>query len=139
MFKSLRYLLFITLIVLLLVPISSSATELVFTFINPAFGGNAFNADWLLASAQVQNKLEQELSFLDGDPLKDFQDSLNRQILYRLSSKIIDVAFGESGLESGHYDLGTYTIDVTVTVDGIKIVLTDTITGNQTTLVVPYY
>lgn len=128
--------------VLFLMPSLTTASELVFTFINPAFGGNPFNAQWLMDSAQIQNKFKEPLEewkMPETDPIEDFKKSLNRQILYKLSSKIIDSAFGEGGLESGHYDLGDYTIDISITLSGIRIVLTDIATGNQTIIEVPYY
>jgi curli production assembly/transport component CsgF len=128
--------------ILFLVPGPAIATELVYTPINPAFGGNPFNAQWLMNSAQAQNKLidpDAGWKMPETDPIEDFQKSLNRQILYRLANKIIDMAFGEGSLESGHYDLGDYTIDIILTLNGIKIILTDIATGNQTIIEVPYY
>ncbi len=118
------------------------ATPLVYTPINPSFGGSPFNAQWLMSSAQSQNKLTEHRepwTMPKRDPIEDFKNNLNRQVLYKLSRKIIDGAFGEEGIESGHYDLEDYTIDVSVTVDGIKVVLTDSITGNETIIEVPYY
>lgn len=129
--------------VLFLMPSSATATELVFTFVNPAFGGNPFNAQWLMNSAQSQNKLKEPLEewkMPERDPIEDFKNSLNRQMLYRLSRQIIDEAFGEEGgLEPGHYNLGDYAIDISLTLDGIRIILTDIATGNQTIIEIPYY
>lgn len=137
--KTIMYLVCGILGVLFLMPSSATATELVFTFVNPAFGGNPFNAQWLMDSAQAQNKLEESRGMFERDPIEDFKNTLNRQILYRLSRKVIDAAFGEEGLEPGHYNLGDYTIDVSITLTGIRIVLTDVATGNQTIIEVPYY
>ena len=141
--KSIMYFVCCILGVLFLIPSITTATELVYTPINPAFGGNPFNAQWLMDSAMAQNKLidpDAGWQMPETDPIEDFKKTLNRQILYRLSNKIIDSAFGEGGgLESGHYDLGDYTIDVITGLNGIKIILTDIATGNQTIVEVPYY
>lgn len=118
------------------------ASSLVYTPINPSFGGSPFNAQWLMSSAQSQNKLtehKEPWTMPKRDPVEDFKNSLNRQILYKLSRRIIDSAFGEEGFESGHYDLEDYTIDVIITLDGIKIILIDSITGNETIIEIPYY
>ena len=40
----------------------SEASEMVFTFINPAFGGNPLNGQWLLNSAQAQNTFKEKSS-----------------------------------------------------------------------------
>lgn len=138
-----RKLLKFSVCVLLLAPVSVTlASELVWAPINPSFiGGNAYNAQWLMSSAQAQNKhIERTArSTPSRNLLEDFQHSLNRQILYRLSNKIVDAAFGAEGLDSGYYDLGDYTIDVTVDIEGINVVITDTATGDITTVQVPYY
>jgi len=118
-----------------------TASELVWTPINPSFGGPSYNGQWLMASAQAQNThVERGGSSIPTRSLmEDFQSSLNRQILYGLSRKIVDSAFGEGSLESGHYEVGDYTIDVNVDVSGINVVVTEIGTGNTTTVQVPYY
>lgn len=130
--------------VLFLMPTTEArATELVFNFRNPSFGGSPFNGPWMLAQAQAQNKhVEKKKPFTmpERDLIGDFESNLNRQILYRLSNKIIDSAFGEQGLDPGQYTVGDYTIDVEVDkISGIKVTITDTATGNTTTVKIPYY
>ena len=130
--------------ILFLSPVSvTTATELVWTFINPSFvGGSSFNAAWLMASAQAQNRhVEPALGYQRPDPMEDFEDNLNRQLLSRLSSKILSEAFGEdmeNPLEPGEYVIGDYIIDIG-TNGGITVEITDTITGNTTTVHVPYF
>ncbi|MGI6457404.1 MAG: curli production assembly/transport component CsgF [bacterium] len=121
---------------------SAGASELIFDFVNPAFGGNPLNGSWLMSSAQVQNKLRDSSStssLLQRDPIKDFQESLNRQILYHLSRQIIQSAFGEEGLESGHYNVGDFMIDVSTGLDGIRLVITNPVDNSETIIEVPYY
>lgn len=115
------------------------ASELVYTPINPSFGGSPFNAQWLLDSAQAQNKFAEE--GWRRDPLEDFQDMLTRQLLYRISRNVIDEAFGEYGeaLQPGHYEVGNYTIDITTDGVLITVVIIDIVTGNTTSIEVPYY
>ena len=120
----------------------SFSTPLVYTPINPSFGGSPFNSTWLLSSAQAQNKLtehKEPWKMPERNPIEDFKNSLDRQILYNLSRKIVDGAFGEEGFEAGHYDLDDYTIDVSSDNGGIKVMLIDTATGNETVIEVPYY
>ena len=134
---------------LLLAPVSiSRATELIWTPINPSFGGSPYNASWLLASAQAQNSYGDgssgsSFSFPESDLLEDFEKSLNRQLLSRLSRKIVDEAFGEDSLlpegeTEARYTIGDYEIYVTID-GGISLTLTDILTGNTTTVQIPYY
>ena len=118
----------------------ATATELIWTPINPSFGGYAGNASWLMASATAQNDhVEKPAPYTRPSPFEDFQYTLQRSYLSRLSSQIIDEAFGEeTTLEPGEYVLGDYTI--TITTNGqITVVIYDTLTGNSTTVEIPYY
>ena len=119
--------------------------ELVYTPINPSFaGGNYFNGQWLLAQAQAQNNIKESSDFdyksYRQDPLADFNESLNRQILSRLSRDLINNAFGEDSFkEEGHYELGDFFIDIIPGGSGISIIINDISTGDQTTIEIPYY
>lgn len=122
---------------------SLSATELVYQPVNPSFGGFPANGAYLLDSALAQNKLKPPAS--DGftlpqsDPLADFEESLNRRILSILADKVVSSAFGEEGLESGHFVIGDYVIDVGEAGTGIDVVITDPTSGNTTTINVPSF
>ena len=119
----------------------AAASELVYTPINPSFGGDPFNGQWLLDQAQAQRKFEEDYAQWQRTPLEEFQDMLSRQILYRMASDIVDEAFGEYGeaLQPGHYEIGNYIIDITT--DGVvmTVVIVDIVTGDTTTIEVPYY
>ena len=121
------------------------ANELIYTPINPSFGGSPFNGQWLLNSAQMQDPhgflkdKKKPPTAPTRDPLKTFEDRLTSQLLYRLSGQIVDAAFGEEGLEPGTYTVGDYIIDVSTDAAGITVVITDIGTGNTTTIQVPYY
>jgi len=120
---------------------AAMADELVWTPVNPSFGGSPFNADWLMAQAEAQKPVEEEeVDYgLEQDPLADFQEDLNRQILNRLSSRLIEMAFGESELAPGYYEIGDYIIEIITTDAGIRIIITDPMSGGETTMEIPYY
>ncbi len=93
---------------LLLISIRSNAQQFVYTLINPAFGGNTFNYQWMLSSAQAQDTYKAPT--IDGkdsygmystNPVDDFAESLNRQILSRLSRELVTRQFGEEALAEG--------------------------------------
>lgn len=117
-------------------------SELVYTPVNPSFGGSPFNAVGLLQLAQAQNKLKEpreEWKMPERDPIEEFTECLNRQVLYNLSRKIVDGAFGEEGVTEGTYDMDDYRINVSMGLDGITVRLTDAATGNETVIQVPHY
>ena len=123
---------------LLLANDPAAASELIWKPINPSFvGGDPLNGPFLLNEAQVQN--DKTLPKAQTDSLSDFNDTLNRQLLYQLSSKIVSAAFGESGLNPGHYVMGTFTVDISTSASGINVSIADSKTGGSTTVQVPYY
>lgn len=129
---------------LLLFSVHSTAQSFVYTPKNPAFGGNTFNYQWMLSSAQAQDTYKAPETSSDrygyySDPAKDFAESLNRQILSRLSREIITRQFGEDSLEEGTYILGDYQIDIGNGTDGVSVTIVDVTTGSTTTVSVPNF
>ncbi|ASB49803.1 curli production assembly/transport component CsgF [Alkalitalea saponilacus] len=117
----------------------SSAQNFVYQPVNPAFGGNYLNYQWLLSSAQVQNTHEAKpADRATRDPLKDFEENLNRQILSQLSRNLMRNYFSE-GFNEGHYNVGSYEIEITPGLGGLEIEILDTATGDKTTVTVPYF
>lgn len=117
--------------------------DLVYKPKNPAFGGDTFNYNWLLSSAQSQDltvDTRPKNTFgTSNNPLEDFKQSLNRQLLSQLSREIVATQFGENGLQQGSYAIGDYQIDVTPGAEGIIITILDSALGEQTQVIIPYY
>lgn len=113
---------------------------------NPAFGGNTFNYQWMLSSAQAQDKSKdpaQKASSLAGSrsstsSLDDFSSSLQRQLLSRITSNLLNKQFGETTLKEGTYQFGDFQVTITNATDGVLIRIVDG-KGGETTVTVPYY
>jgi len=134
---------FTLVIVFFFVAGKSYGQDFTYTPKNPAFGGNPYNYSWLMSSAQAQNDIKETTSSAyspySTDPLKDFSESLNRQILSQLSRQIVAKQFGEDALSAGTYVLGDYQIEVGDQANGLNITILDNKTGSQTTVAVPYF
>lgn len=119
------------------------AQDLVYTPINPSFmGGSSFNASWLMAEATAQKQFTQTTStsgYYGTNALNDFKQTIQRQVLSQLTQKLFQNTFGENGLKEGHYEMGDYLIDITSVSSGINIHIYDSVTGNETDVIVPYY
>lgn len=141
--KTLKHTFFVTVSSFLLVLITAStASEIVWQPINPNFvGGNSFNGSWLLSQAQAQNSHVRDYAgYQREDPITEFEDNLNRELLDRLATKILDEAFGESTdvpLAEGTYTVGGNTIVIEKSGSQIDIEISNG--GSSTTLSVPYY
>ena len=117
------------------------AQQLVYKPVNPAFGGDTFNYQWLMSSASAQNQFDEGdsrlRSFKDINSLDSFTDSLNRQILSELSRKLFGDQFGDGDLKPGTYIFGSIYLEVIQTGQGLLISILNTDTGEQSQIVIP--
>lgn len=116
---------------------SAYSQQLVYTPKNPNFGGNTFNYQWLLSSANAQNSFTDNQSFRDEtSELEDFQESLNRQILGQLTRSVFTTELGE-GLQPGTFNVGDLLLEIFESGEGLVVNILDTLTGEQTQIIVP--
>lgn len=122
-----------------LLPRLGAAQDFVYEPKNPAFGGgNTFNYSWLLSSATSQNTtVDPTAATTQTDGLTDFSANLNQQVLQQLTSRLISSQFGTGSIRPGTYTVGGYQVQVTQGGTGVVVVVTDTGTGNQTTVTIP--
>lgn len=116
--------------------------DLIYTPKNPAFGGDTFNYNWLLASAQAQDLTEdtRERTFGTNQNTADqFADRINSLLLNQISREIITNQFGEDGFTDGTYTLGDFQVDVATTLEGLSITIFDQAQGEQTQIVIPFF
>jgi curli production assembly/transport component CsgF len=106
----------------------SFGQQLVYTAKNPAFGGDTFNYNWLLNSANAQNQFE-DSGFNDLGDLTSLNDSLNNQFLSQ----------GADGLPSqtGTSADGNLEFEAFETIEGLIINILDISTGEQTQIIIP--
>jgi curli production assembly/transport component CsgF len=116
---------------------SSFGQQLVYKPINPAFGGDTFNHQWLLAAANAQNSFKDPEAEDDArSELARFAENLNRQILGQLSRGLFDAQLGD-GLQPGTFNFGTLSLEIFESGEGLVINILDTNTGEQTQIIVP--
>ncbi len=114
---------------------AAGASELVYTPINPSFGGNPNNGAMLLNIAQAQNEFKAPKA-VALTPLQRFNNSLQQAILNNLAAQIKNSMFGNDGVtvEPGTYDTASYTINVIQNADGsLTIQTTDKTNGATAT------
>ena len=115
--------------------------QFVYKPVNPAFGGDTFNYQWLLSSASAQNQFDEGDSRLSGfrdiNSLDSFTENLNRQILSELSRKLFGDQFGDGDLKPGTYIFGSIYLEVIQTGQGLLISILNTDTGEQSQIVIP--
>lgn len=121
------------------IEISAQATDLVYTPVNPSFGGNPLNGSVLLNAAQAQNKTkdpEAPKATTTGQQtsLQQFNDILERSVLSRLASAATSSVIGPNGqLIPGTVNTGNFSIQISDLGGGIlQVTTTDKATGATT-------
>lgn len=129
----------ISLLFLFGAPLFMAGQELVYEPINPAFGGDTFNYQWLLSSAEAQNIHEEDngFSFDEQSEIDSFSESLNRQLLNKISSDLFREQFGEGEIQPGTYMFGSLVLEISPSTEGLLINILDTQTGDQTQIIIP--
>jgi curli production assembly/transport component CsgF len=122
---------------LVVAPSAASAQDMVYTPINPSFGGNPFNSQHLLGIANAQNKFKDPSSATSGSQADIFARQLQSRLLSALSSQITDAIFGENAQQHGTVDFGGQTIEWNRDLDQVTLTITNDDTGEVTTIVVP--
>lgn len=116
----------------------ASAQELVYTPVNPSFGGDSFNSSHLLAIANAQNDYKDPDSETTGSTQIDqFLRQLQSRLLSSLAAEVNDAIFGENPQESGTITFGDQTITFVRLLDSVSLTITDTTTGAVTEISIP--
>ena len=110
---------------------SAQATELVYTPVNPSFGGNPLNGTWLLNNAQAQNDHD--------DP--DLSNRTTTSALQRFTSQLESRLLSQLLTNIQNGNTGSLTTDafvINMIDDGgeLTIVITDKATGEVSEVVV---
>lgn len=114
--------------------------DLVYTPKNPAFGGTPLNYSWMLNSANAQNPYTKSGGYgYSRDPMADFQQSLQRQILSEMTRNLVQEKFGEEFdfSKETSLDFGEFSINVTPDIDGVSIKIHNILTGEETNITIP--
>jgi curli production assembly/transport component CsgF len=129
----------VILIVLLFISPFINAQAFVYKPVNPAFGGDTFNYQWLLSSAEAQNKQKDNMAITTEKQtdLEKFKANLNAQLLSQISSSLYKQQFGTDGIKEGSYTFGSYSVDVYPSSEGLTLNILDTNTGEQTQVIIP--
>jgi curli production assembly/transport component CsgF len=120
---------------------TAHATTLIYTPVNPTFGGDPANGAVLMDVATAQNKhVDPSLS----DPtsststLDQFNSELQQAILSRVATSVTSSIVGTDGsLKPGTINTGNFSIAITqVTGGNLQVTTTDKTTGASTTFIV---
>ncbi|MFT6902781.1 MAG: curli production assembly/transport component CsgF [Colwellia sp.] len=127
-----------------------ACSELVYTPINPSFGGSALNGSFLLNKANAQNNYTAPaIERTYGDRL---QESLERAYINRIVREVTDLAFGEQQLDENGEPIpsifdnnslfvsGDFQVElITTNPDSLIVEITNILTGEITIVEIPRF
>lgn len=127
-------------ILLFILPFFMFSQQLKYKPVNPAFGGDTFNYQWLLNSAEAQNSFTDPNDNGQGvqqTELERFTESLNRQLLGQISRTLINDKLGDGELAPGTFTLGSLEVEIYDSTEGLVVNILDVSTGDQTQIIIP--
>jgi curli production assembly/transport component CsgF len=115
------------------------AQQLVYTPVNPSFGGSPLNSSHLLGTAAAQNRFtqssDQSTAQLSG--AEQFVQMLESQLYSSLAQSVSTQIFGSSAPASGTIEFSNQRINFQNTGTQVNVTVYDLITGKTTQISVP--
>lgn len=118
---------------------TAHAQDLVHTPISPTFGGNPFNSQHILGTANAQNNTRDPAAQQNARQSDIFARQLQSRLLSALSTQVVDAIFGENPQEEGVISFGGQTIEFFRSLDSVTLTISDDNTGDETRIVVPLF
>jgi curli production assembly/transport component CsgF len=115
---------------------SAGAQQLVYSPINPMFGGNPGNASQLESDANTQNPFKATPSNANLTQSQLFAQQLQSQLLADLANQVSQAIFGPNAQPSGTFAFGGESVTFTRNLGEVTVTITDP-TGSQTTIQLP--
>jgi curli production assembly/transport component CsgF len=114
------------------------AQQMVYRPNTPAQGGNPIQYQVQMQMAQAQNDFEGQRAPTVRDPLQDFEQGLQRQILSALSRELIGTRFRDVDLsQEGRFDFGDFIVEITPGLNDITIRIFNLLTGDESVVTIP--
>ena len=114
---------------------TAQAGELVYTPVNPSFGGSPLNGSQLLNNATAQNDFEKPQT--QQSQAEAFAKQLQSRLYSALAGQITDAIFGEDAAESGQVQFDNQIIAWQHGLESVTVTITNHSTGGVTVIEVP--
>lgn len=114
---------------------AAQSGELVYTPVNPSFGGSPLNGSHLLGTANAQNDYEKPQT--PQSQADAFAKQLQSRLYSALAGQITDAIFGENAQESGQVQFDNQIIAWQHGLESVTVTITNQSTGAVTVIEVP--
>jgi curli production assembly/transport component CsgF len=114
----------------------ANAQQLIYTPINPAFGGNPFNSTQLEADANAQNPYKSSGATQNLTQSQLFAQQLQSELLAGLANQVAQAIFGPNAQPSGTFSFGGESVTFVRSLGEITVTITDA-SGSKTVITLP--
>ena len=119
--------------------VPASAQDIVYTPINPSFGGNPFNSAHLLGIANAQNSATDPNARRPTTAADAFLRQIQSRLLSAVASQITEAIFGDNPQDQGTFTFGDQTITFVRGLEGVTLTIINNVTGETTVIEVPNF
>ena len=123
--------------VFLLAPCAPAAADMIYTPVNPSFGGSPFNSNHLQQLATTQKQFKEDSSASSRSASDRFVSMLESRLYSSLASQVANAIFGEDAQPNGTIVFNDQQISFLNTGTEIQLTVTDFSNGQVTNIVVP--
>jgi curli production assembly/transport component CsgF len=116
---------------------AASASELVYTPINPTFGGNPLNSSQLMSEASAQKPSAPVTQSQQQSSAQQFLQMLQSQLYASLANSVANAITGQNAQASGTIKLNSMQLTWNTVNGQTNITMTDYSTGQVTQISVP--
>lgn len=122
---------------------SSFASQLVYTPVNPSFGGSPLNGPYVLGQASannykfLQNPATKQSAQNGPNSIQLFQQEITSSLLSQIATQVGQEIIGENARNSGTFNLNGEIIQFNRNGGQVNIDITDAATGGKTNIQIP--
>ena len=121
----------------LLISAPGFAQDIVYTPVNPSFGGNAFNSAHLLGIAGAQKPDNPKSGRKEETQSELFLRQLQSRLLSALAGQVTDAIFGDNPAENGTVSFGDQVVTFQRGLDTVLLTVVDLAAGTTTEIEIP--
>lgn len=123
--------------VLVLISSSAHAQDLVYTPVNPSFGGSPLNSNHLMGIAGAQKPEKKNAGRAEQTQSEMFLKQMQSRLLSALAGQVTDAIFGDNPQDSGTVSFGNQIVTFQRGLDSVILTVVDIAAGTTTEIEIP--
>lgn len=124
-------------IMLIVAATAANGQDMVYTPVNPSFGGSPLNSNHLLGIAGAQKPEKPSAARKEQSESEMFLKQLQNRLLSALAGQVTDAIFGDDPQSSGVVSFGNQIVSFQRGLDSVVLTVVDLAAGTTTEIEIP--